>query len=155
MKMNAMIMTLAASLFFWACSDGGNSMMNPQPVEPEKVKPEPINAEPEQPEKPVQPEEPVINPDTRHEYKPVVLNEKQQAMNLALLEFSWKLFKEVYLNRTPGVNLMISPISLEVDLGMFINGLHGETLQQMLKTLGLAGYSQEEVNDFFQTLTSK
>lgn len=152
MKMNAMIITMVASLCFWACGDGDDGMMNPQPTESEKVKPEPVNTEPEQPEQPVQPEEPDINPDTRHEYKPVVLNEKQQAMNLALLDFSWNLFKEVYQNRTPGVNLMISPISLEVDLGMFINGLHGETLQQMLKTLGLAGYSKEEVNDFFQTM---
>ena len=93
-------------------------------------------------------EEPV----TRHSYTPVELNETQQAINAKLQEFSWKLFKEVYAGRNPGVNLMISPISLEVDLGMFINGLEGETLQEVLKTMGLEGFSKEQINDFFKTM---
>ena len=98
--------------------------------------------------------EPVIieEPVTRHSYTPVQLNETQQAINAKLQEFSWKLFKEVYANRNEGDNLMISPISLEVDLGMFINGLEGETLKEVLKTMGLESYTKEQINDFFQTM---
>ena len=90
--------------------------------------------------------------ETRHSYKPVQLNETQQAINAKLQEFSWKLFKEVYANRDEGINLMISPISLEVDLGMFINGLEGETLQEVLKTMGLESFGKEQINDYFKTM---
>ena len=90
--------------------------------------------------------------ETRHSYKPVQLNETQLAINAKLQEFSWSLFKEVYANRDEGINLMISPISLEVDLGMFINGLEGETLQEVLKTMGLESFSKEQINDYFKTM---
>ncbi len=90
--------------------------------------------------------------ETRHSYKPVQLNETQLAINAKLQEFSWSLFKEVYMNRDEGTNLMISPISLEVDLGMFINGLEGETLQEVLKTMGLESYTKEQINDYFKTM---
>ena len=98
--------------------------------------------------------EPVLieEPETRHSYTPVELNETQQAINAKLQEFSWKLFKEVYANRNAGTNLMISPISLEVDLGMFINGLEGVSLKEVLKTMGLEKYTKEQINDFFQTM---
>jgi serpin B len=107
----------------------------------------------EEPEVPVQIEPgPEDQPATTHSYTPVQLNETQKAINVKLQEFSWKLFKEVYANRNPGTNLMISPISLEVDLGMFINGLEGETLQEVLKTMGLENYTKEQINDFFKTM---
>ena len=80
------------------------------------------------------------------------LNEKEQAINAKLHEFSWKLFKEVYRGRKAGENLMISPISLEVDLGMFLNGLEGNSYQELLKTMGLQDYSKQELNSFFQTM---
>ncbi|MBO7417970.1 MAG: serpin family protein [Bacteroidaceae bacterium] len=147
MKMNAMILTMAASLCLWACGSEGEDVINPEPVEPQKVEPTPVNPDPK-------PQETELDPVTRHSYKPVELNETQQAINQKLHEFSWKLFKEVYTNRDSGVNLMISPISLEVDLGMFINGLEGKTLQEMLKTFGLEGYSKEQVNDFFKTMVT-
>ncbi len=155
MKMQTIILAMAASLCMWACGDSGKEVINPEPEEPQKVEPTPVNpepSEPEEPEEPSQPAGPEDNPETRHSYKPVVLDETQQVMNSNLADFSWKLFKEAYVNRDPGVNLMISPISLEVDLGMFMNGLSGKTLQELLKTLGLDSYTKEQVNDFFHTM---
>lgn len=35
---------------------------------------------------------------------------------------------------------------------MFINGLEGETLKEVLKTMGLENYTKEQINDFFQTM---
>jgi serpin B len=128
MKAKLLFMSVMATLCMWSCSNKGDLSID-VPYEP-------------------QPEEPV----TRHSYTPVQLNETQQAINIKLQEFSWKLFKEVYTNREPGTNLMISPISLEVDLGMFINGLEGETLKEVLKTMGLENYTKEQINDFFQTM---
>ena len=129
MKAKALLIGCMAALCMWSCSSKDDVIDIDKPYEP-------------------QPEEPV----TRHSYTPVQLNETQQAINAKLQEFSWKLFKEVYTNRQPGTNLMISPISLEVDLGMFINGLEGETLKDVLKTMGLENYTKEQINDFFQTM---
>ena len=131
MKAKNLLIGCMAALCMWSCGS----------------KDDVIDIDIEQPYEP-KPEEPV----TRHSYKPVELNETQLAINAKLQEFSWKLFKEVYQNRKEGDNLMISPISLEVDLGMFINGLEGETLKEVLKTMGLENYTKEQINDFFQTM---
>ena len=128
MKTKTLLIGFVAALCVWSCSSKDDVIDIDKPYEPK-------------------PEEPV----TRHSYTPVQLNETQQAINAKLQEFSWKLFKEVYANRNEGDNLMISPISLEVDLGMFINGLEGETLKEVLKTMGLENYTKEQINDFFQT----
>lgn len=129
MKTKTLLIGCMAALCMWSCSSKDDVIDIDKPYEPK-------------------PEEPV----TRHSYTPVQLNETQQAINAKLQEFSWKLFKEVYANRNEGDNLMISPISLEVDLGMFINGLEGETLKEVLKTMGLENFSKEQINDFFQTM---
>ena len=129
MKTKTLLIGFVAALCVWSCSSKDDVIDIDKPYEPK-------------------PEEPV----TRHSYTPVQLNETQQAINAKLQEFSWKLFKEVYANRNEGDNLMISPISLEVDLGMFINGLEGETLKEVLKTMGLENYTKEQINDFFQTM---
>ena len=129
MKTKTLLVGMMAALCMWSCSSKDDVIDIDKPYDPK-------------------PEEPV----TRHSYTPVQLNETQQAINAKLQEFSWKLFKEVYTNRQPGTNLMISPISLEVDLGMFINGLEGETLKDVLKTMGLENYTKEQINDFFQTM---
>ena len=129
MKTKTLLIGCMAALCMWSCSSKDDVIDIDKPYEP-------------------QIEEPV----TRHSYTPVQLNETQQAINVKLQEFSWKLFKEVYVNRNEGDNLMISPISLEVDLGMFINGLEGETLKDVLKTMGLENYTKEQINDFFQTM---
>ena len=129
MKAKTLLIGCMAALCMWSCSSKDDVIDIDKPYDPK-------------------PEEPV----TRHSYKPVELNETQQAINAKLQEFSWKLFKEVYVNRNERENLMISPISLEVDLGMFINGLEGETLKEVLKTMGLENYTKEQINDFFQTM---
>ncbi|MBQ9675776.1 MAG: hypothetical protein IJV42_07615 [Bacteroidaceae bacterium] len=129
MKTKTLLIGFVAALCVWSCSSKDDVIDIDKPYEPK-------------------PEEPV----TRHSYTPVQLNETQQAINAKLQEFSWKLFKEVYANRNEGDNLMISPIGLEVDLGMFINGLEGKTLKEVLKTMGLENYTKEQINDFFQTM---
>ena len=131
MKTTNVILALVTVFCFWSCSNDNNSVIS----EPD---PDPI----------IQIEEPPVT----HSYTPVNLDNIQRDINQKLEAFSWKLFKEAYLNRKPGENMMISPISLEVDLGMFINGLEGETLQQLLKTMGLEEYTKAQLNDYFQTM---
>ncbi len=128
MKTRAFLLSMLAALCLGACSSNNDDWLT--------------GIAPENPEQ----------AETRHSYKPVQLNETQLAINAKLQEFSWKLFKEVYVNRDEGTNLMISPISLAVDLGMFINGLEGETLQEVLKTMGLESFGKEQINDYFKTM---
>ena len=144
MKKNTFIIASLVALFLWSCGNNHEEAIE-QPV--------PSPTSDKLPETPVfktetDPEFPV----TRHSYKPVELDETQQAINAKLQDFSWKLFKKVYANRAKGSNLMISPISLEIDLGMFINGLEGESLKEMMKTLELEEYSKNDINDYFKTI---
>ena len=83
---------------------------------------------------------------------PIELNGIQQAINAKLQEFSWELFKGVYTFSGAGSNMMISPISLDVDLGMLQNGIEGETLEKLLKTQGLEDFKVDEVNDYYKTM---
>ena len=83
---------------------------------------------------------------------PITLTSQQKQINNGLSLFSWKLFNESYKIRENGTNILISPISLEVALGMFANGLSADEQSQVLKTLGLENYSMEEVNTYFQTM---
>ncbi len=128
MKTRTFLLSMLAALCLGACSSNNDDWLT--------------GIAPENPEQ----------AETRHSYKPVQLNETQLAIDAKLQEFSWSLFKEVYVNRDEGTNLMISPISLEVDLGMFINGLEGETLKEVLKTMGLENFSKEQINDYFRTM---
>ena len=96
--------------------------------------------------------EPILEETITRGYTPVQLNETQQAINTKLQEFSWKLFKEVYAFNDVSSNMMISPISLEIDLGMFQNGIEGETLEKLLNTQGLGGFKVDEINDYYKAL---
>lgn len=131
MKTKVLLVSMMAALCLSACSNDNDEWLKGNKPQDGVITEEPI---------------------TRHSYKPVELDDTQKAINSKLQEFSWKLFKELYVNREEGTNLMISPISLGVDLGMFINGLEGETLKEVLKTIGLENYSKEQINDYFKIM---
>jgi serpin B len=133
MKKYILIPALALCMVFCACSTVNNPLENlviddPTPTEP-------------------------VDPVSSRGYAiPIKLDTKQQQINEQLAAFSWKLFNESYKLREKGKNVLISPVSLEVALGMFVNGLSAEEQQQVLKTLGLENFSVEDVNAYFQTM---
>ena len=45
-------------------------------------------------------------------------------------------------------NVLISPLSLQVTLGMLANGANNETCNEIVTALGLKDYSLEELNEF-------
>jgi len=137
MKTKALIISMAAALCLCACSKDDDEL--PKGNEVKKT------TEIEKPETPTEPE-------TRHSYKPVELDAMQRDINAKMETFAWKLFKEAYINRNEGENLMISPISFAVDLGMFMNGMQGESLQELLKAMGLEDYTMEQINSYFHTM---
>jgi len=65
--------------------------------------------------------------------------------------FGFKLFKEVN-NEDGNKNVVISPLSISMALGMTVNGAAGETRDAMLKTMELYGLSMDEVNQSYRTL---
>lgn len=132
MRRSNFILALALSMIFSACSTVNN------PLEDLVIE-----------ENPVEQENPI---DTRGYANPIKLDTKQQQINAKLAAFSWQLFNECYQLREKGKNVLISPVSLEVALGMFINGLTPEEQQRVLKTLGLEDFSLEDVNAYFQTM---
>ncbi len=83
---------------------------------------------------------------------PIPLEGKQNAINNKLNDFAWRLFSEAYAKKTEPANILLSPLSLEVALAMFQNGLVPEDQLEMLKTMGLEDYTAEEVNAYFKTM---
>ena len=83
---------------------------------------------------------------------PISLEGKQSAINDKLNDFAWRLFSEAYAQKTEPANILLSPLSLEIALAMFQNGLVPEDQLKMLKTMGLEDYTADEVNAYFKTM---
>ncbi len=66
------------------------------------------------------------------------------AFRSSLLDFAWGLFQVSSENQG---NILISPASVYLALGMTYNGSDGETRQAMLDTLKAANISSEEFNE--------
>lgn len=96
----------------------------------------------------VQCEHSVVTPDNRS-FRELTSFEKK------LVEsgnrFGLRLFREVVQQRR-GENVFLSPLSVAMALGMALNGASGETYEAMQNTLALAGLSQEEINQSYQSL---
>jgi len=65
--------------------------------------------------------------------------------------FGLELAREV-VERDGRPNIVLSPLSASMALGMTMNGAAGETLDAMRSTLGFGGLSLEEINDSYRSL---
>jgi len=66
-------------------------------------------------------------------------------------DFGFRLFREL-VKTTPDSNVVVSPLSVALALGMTMNGADGLTLDDMRTTLGYSGYSVDAVNRCFESL---
>lgn len=66
-------------------------------------------------------------------------------------DFGFNLFHYLYVNRTDS-NLMLSPVSVALALGMTYNGAEGTTKQSMENALGLSGLSRHDINQVYSNL---
>lgn len=80
------------------------------------------------------------------------LSPKQEQLTQKSNDFSYSLLKTVYENETNAENVIISPLSASMMLGMLMNGADGQTLAQMKKTFDFSDESMDEVNDYYKTL---
>ena len=95
-------------------------------------------------------EEPIDN--FRHEAQPIALTRSQEDINTRLQDFSLQVFKQMYADKQAGDNVLFSPFSLNVALGMFANAMEGNTLAELLKTMNLEGFTVGDLNDYYQTM---
>ncbi len=65
--------------------------------------------------------------------------------------FGLKLFKAMNASEV-GENLLISPLSVSMALGMTLNGANGSTKEAMEQTLGFTGLTREEINSSYATV---
>ena len=81
-----------------------------------------------------------------------VNNKKASGLVEADTRFGLDLFGEVLTMEEAPENLMISPVSVAVALGMTYNGAMGDTKSAFEETLRFSGYSREEINTIHQAL---
>lgn len=86
--------------------------------------------------------------------QPIELNATEKEMAAQQGDFASTLSLELcrQLGGEKMDNWLVSPFSLQCALGMLSNGANGETHDEILYTLGLSQYSQEEVNAYFKKL---
>ena len=98
--------------------------------------------------------EPVEEPVTRA--VPIELSESEQQVGDRLHQFSWKLFGQFYKWRqewhAADPNTLVSPFSMVSNLSVLMNGMEGEAQRQLLKVMGLEGYSIDDVNAFYKAM---
>ena len=84
------------------------------------------------------------------EMKPVNLTEKQKQLITTSNAFGFEFFKKVNEISGSSANLMVSPLSVSMALGMTRNGASGSTLEAMTNTLGFSGMSDTEINESYK-----
>jgi len=87
---------------------------------------------------------------TPGEFKQVNLTEKQQQLINTSNTFGFEFFKKVNEISGSDANMMVSPLSVSMALGMTRNGAAGGTLEAMTNTLGFAGMSDTDINESYK-----
>jgi serpin B len=83
--------------------------------------------------------------------KPIELSIRQMEKVKADNRFSFSIFKEV--SALKGDNTFFSPLSLNLALGMLYNGASGETRTEMAQILGMADFTDTEINEYYQKMS--
>ena len=65
--------------------------------------------------------------------------------------FAFKMFWTI--SNLQGANTFFSPLSLNMALGMLYNGTSGNTRAEMVKALGIADFSESEINAYYRRLS--
>ena len=107
------------------------------------------------------PEEPIIRGTgivdrifNRQNPVPLHLAPSQNQMAYAQMgtEFAQKLFGELCLAAEPGENVCISPLSLEIALGMLANGVETSACTEMLDIIAGRGVTTDSLNAWYYKL---
>ena len=83
--------------------------------------------------------------------KPIDLTLKQGEKTNADNRFAFSMFKEI--SALNGSNTFFSPLSLNMALGMLYNGASGDTRMEMAEVLGMADFTDTEINEYYQKMS--
>ena len=83
--------------------------------------------------------------------EPIILTAKQIEKLNADNRFSLKMFRAV--SEMNGENTFFSPLSLNLALGMLYNGASGDTRTEMAEVLGMADFTDTEINGYYQKMS--
>ncbi|MCC7054446.1 MAG: serpin family protein [Gemmatimonadaceae bacterium] len=83
---------------------------------------------------------------------PRALSGAEQVAATATTSFGLTLFRSVNAQTARDQNLVLSPVSASLALGMLLNGAEGETLAQVRSTLGFGSTGLGEVNAAYKAL---
>ncbi len=64
--------------------------------------------------------------------------------------FAFDLYREAVKATEPGENTFIAPLSVQMALGMLLNGAEGNTAEEIKAVLGLGGKSLAEINAIYK-----
>jgi len=82
--------------------------------------------------------------------KQVQLTEKQKQLIDNNNAFGFEFFRKVNEFSGGQTNLMVSPLSVSMALGMTRNGSRGTTLKDMTQTLGFGSLTDQEINESYK-----
>lgn len=82
-------------------------------------------------------------------FKQIDLTEKQKLLVESSNSFGFDIFRTSFGISDDRKNMMLSPLSISMALGMTRNGASGSTLDSMTNTLRLNGLSDEEINNSY------
>jgi len=97
-----------------------------------------------------------MNDDTKIQLgnaKPIVLKVALQKRIIQDNEFAFDIFKKSIAESTEP-NVLLSPLSISIALGMTLNGATDETKLGIEKTLKMNGLTLENINDYYQVMQS-
>lgn len=87
-----------------------------------------------------------------HEVKTLTLTSEERVINSQQNEFSLDLLKQVSANEKSSENVFLSPLGVAFVCGMMTNGAEGNTLDQILATIGAEGYSVDDLNEYYKNI---
>ncbi len=93
-------------------------------------------------------------PDDNQEPKKMNLTRKSLELIESDNEFGLGFFREVMINDTSD-NIMVSPLSVALALGMTYNGAADSTKEAMKETLKLSGLTDEEINVAYESIVDQ
>lgn len=95
--------------------------------------------------------------DADNTFVPISLSTKQSGYVTAGNTFAGRLIERVdnYAQKKQEENWFISPLSLQIALGMLLNGAQGETAAEICRLLGYGAGETAEINTYCQLLLEK
>jgi serine protease inhibitor len=84
----------------------------------------------------------------------ISLNQHQKDLVVSNNAFAFNIFKTIMSAESNDKNVFISPLSISLALAMTYNGANGDTKTQMQNTLQFPDLSTEDINGYFQKITT-